>query len=874
MRLHRLVLENWRGVASRSIDLSDGVTLIEGPNEIGKSSLVEALRLLIREYDSSAKQAVKAVRPVGEDVGSRVEAEISTGPYRFVYAKTFNKAKQTELRILEPAREQLAGREAHDRVEQMLEETIDPDLWEALLVDQGEKVAQATLDGSSGLSAALDEAAGGGSSGNEDPALLEAAQTEYEKYFTPRTGRPKFADQEKSVGEASERVGKAKESLAAVSADADEYERLSAEVRRRTAALPELQENAARLERQWRAVDEIRNELELKRAQVEAAATALDRAKESLEARNDLAKKIDTSKTEIKRLETEREPHDGTVESIRKRVGALEASIRALKSDRTAARAHLELTRDDTKHLRAVLELDNVSSVLKELDSIAGQIESAAETVSAIPADEQGVEELQKWTNEIRALKRQRDLAATKLTVRAEKDQSVSIGDGSTRLEAGELLERTIATHTVLDLPGVASISIDPPATAADVEADLEEAQAKVAGLLEEHRAKDLKDAIGQLTRKNAALAELETSKKREKKILAGRNRAELTQRLSSLTKTTRGYRQARKTDQPLPPSVEKAEKLASAAQAAIDVVDAEIAEREADCARQKDLLEAAVSERQKIDDLLTRHNVNLETLEAALEKQRDAKSDSDLDDELRSAQASADDAERKFNAVEARLNELNPDGAETLYRNAKQAAERAAGELSRLNTNLAVLGDRLKQAQADGRFEAVDEAGRALEEAERLWATTQRRAAAADRLWQTLNDRRNSARQAYVRPLKEAIERLGRIVFGNDFEVDIADDWSIETRTLGGRTLPFEALSIGAREQLGVLTRLAAAQIVADQGGVPLIIDDALGFSDPERLQTMGAAISAAGNSCQVIILTCTPDRFSNIGAAELVRI
>ena len=49
-------------------------------------------------------------------------------------------------------------------------------------------------------------------------------------------------------------------------------------------------------------------------------------------------------------------------------------------------------------------------------------------------------------------------------------------------------------------------------------------------------------------------------------------------------------------------------------------------------------------------------------------------------------------------------------------------------------------------------------------------------------------------------------------------------------------------------QEQLGILTRLAAAAIVSSQDGVPLILDDALGFSDHGRLETMGAAIAATG--------------------------
>ncbi len=53
MKLLRLKLENWRGVESRELKFADGVTLIEGPNEIGKSTIVEAIQSLFTVMDSS-----------------------------------------------------------------------------------------------------------------------------------------------------------------------------------------------------------------------------------------------------------------------------------------------------------------------------------------------------------------------------------------------------------------------------------------------------------------------------------------------------------------------------------------------------------------------------------------------------------------------------------------------------------------------------------------------------------------------------------------------------------------------------------------------------------------------------------------------------
>jgi uncharacterized protein YhaN len=134
------------------------------------------------------------------------------------------------------------------------------------------------------------------------------------------------------------------------------------------------------------------------------------------------------------------------------------------------------------------------------------------------------------------------------------------------------------------------------------------------------------------------------------------------------------------------------------------------------------------------------------------------------------------------------------------------------------------------------------------------------------------MRNERDNARRAYVVPLKEKIEHLGRLVFEVSFQVEVNEDLQIAGRTTGGVTVPFSPLSGGTREQLSLLFRLACSIIVAKDGGAPLILDDALGYSDPERLRSMGVALARAARECQIIIFTCVPERYSNIGDATIV--
>jgi uncharacterized protein YhaN len=179
-----------------------------------------------------------------------------------------------------------------------------------------------------------------------------------------------------------------------------------------------------------------------------------------------------------------------------------------------------------------------------------------------------------------------------------------------------------------------------------------------------------------------------------------------------------------------------------------------------------------------------------------------------------------------------------------------------------------------LRARGEEGLAETLDLAkaklARAQGERERLFA----RAGAAKLLYDVLRAERDRARQAYRAPLQEKIQRLGRIVYGDGFSVELNDELEVVSRTLEGRTIPFSSLNVGAREQVSIITRLACAMIVSADEGVPVVLDDALGYSDARHLEVMGAVLSIAAREAQVIVFTCVPERYRHVGDAKVVRL
>ena len=62
MRLHRLLLRDFRGVGTLEVVFDPaGVTIVEGRNEIGKTSLADAFQLLPSEFPMTHPLRVRAL---------------------------------------------------------------------------------------------------------------------------------------------------------------------------------------------------------------------------------------------------------------------------------------------------------------------------------------------------------------------------------------------------------------------------------------------------------------------------------------------------------------------------------------------------------------------------------------------------------------------------------------------------------------------------------------------------------------------------------------------------------------------------------------------------------------------------------------------
>jgi recombinational DNA repair ATPase RecF len=873
MRILRLKLENWRGIESREIELDNGVTIIEGPNEIGKTTLIEALRLLFRAMDSTKSRDVKAIQPVGQDVGSHVEAEIETGGIQFIYSKQFNRNTETTLHIESPKTEQFTGREAHEKALSILDETVDLALWDALLVDQGTGVAQARLKDSEGLSKSLDEAAGTSASGYEESGLIKAVEDEFGKYFTP-TGQARNRTADVRFRKASDSLDEAQQALSAIEKDVEDHEQSAKEVTRLVELTPELRANVEKHDADWQRVRSLKEDLEGKEGGSVAAKEILKAAKEAQQHRFDLIDEIALVEKKVQSLDEDIDPLASHVEKLENTHKVAEGQLQSARDKRKNIRAAIKLATSDKDYLVNKEDWKKEQKRLDELETIAKRKTEILKILSSNKINDEALEKVREAQSQLSIVSGRRDTAATNLSVKAESTIDFLLDNNEIQLEQEEFEEFALASETKIHFPGIAEISISPPKSAQELDDEFAEHTETYETLLNDLGVNDYSEAVTANQSRQSTERELESIGLQEAQLLQGSSVPEISQVVSDLQTKINSYKKDRLAKPEPPDSVKSAIENLDRLQDELLDADSQTDEAEQSQKEAKEELDGKNLELQLALQEKTGFAAAYKEKTRKLNTAREETADKTLAKRVKSQNGKVDSIESDLSRLKTELENAAPEATEAKYTNARQTLDRAINEHREAEKGLAVLADRLDQARANGRYESLETAEREYEESEREANKLDRRAEAANLLWKTLNHYRDETRKAYVQPLKDRIEKLGEIVFGSSFEIEVDDEWKLISRTLDGKTIPFDSLSVGAREQLGIIARLAAAQIVAKQGGVPLIIDDALGYSDPSRLESMGAVIARAGQDCQILLMTCSPGRFTHVGNAKLVKI
>ncbi|MHB8393724.1 MAG: ATP-binding protein [Candidatus Dormibacteria bacterium] len=873
----RIAIANYRGVVRAAVDLEPvGVTVIEGPNGSGKSSLAEALATVLTTPETSKSQSIRAIQPVGQDVASDIEVEVETGEYRFILAKSYNRRATANLTVLAPHPESRVGGEAHDRAIEILDQTgVDRQLMRALWVRQGMEMAQVALRECPSLGRALDMAAGSVPAGEAEQTVLESARQEYLRYWTPGGAEAK------RMGDLRRGVESARSDVEAARLKEVELEEQISRSERSLRALTLLREQTGELQvaatlhaQSLQEVEGLAAEVELRRQHFATAAAEAGLAHARQQAREALVRAVVEAETRLQAsLSTLVLMEEQEVPQRQRYLEAEEAlRLAGVASDEAATRLRVRAADEAVLHQQQ--ELARLRQRMQAVSAAVRRRAAAQAVVGASKVSEGSLELLREQEGKVREGAAR--LAAAGASVRFTATQTVAIGRGD---EVSELFAGQTRSFTIADSVGrfkvgdLVELEVEPGTGAAGERERQRDLVAERDQMLRDLGVKSLQEAALKLGERQRAERHLEEAGLELGSNLAGLSMDELQDLTAAkeaeiqLQTSSRSWREA------APVTAESARELVLNAE-----LEDERAREERDrTERRRDALRDP-HQQARLSVQAARAAVNHDREESersgvALEQARFLETDDSLAARAAESSDAAKSAEVQCSNLAHRLEALEPRVVRDLAENSAKAMRRLQEDIH-TEEGAGMRADAQVEALAPvGLFDMRESRTRELERKASDFEREERLAVAARTLLESLERARSEAQRSYLEPLRQQIEARGMVVFGSEFEVRLdAESLQVATCRIDNSWLEWDKLSTGTQEQLAIIVRLSAAFLAAPGGGVPLIIDDALGYADEERLERMCVVLGRAGPDVQVIVLTCMPRRYQQIGGARTV--
>lgn len=857
MKIRAITLTNVRRFTSsaRVEGITDGLNVLCEPNEQGKSTLFDALQAVFFKPHGSRDKEVSSLRPhAGGAPEVTIEIETENGHFS-VTKRWFQKPSATVHRggtLVAQA----------DAAEAWIADLLGGDaggpsglIWVRQgmtdLTGGSAKERQVSLDARRDLMTSVGEEVEAMTGGRRMDTALARCREELLVYAT-KTGRPSANGPWKAAQDLVADLTARRDALAATAEDLHDA---LAERKRTRRALKDLenpdasQERRARLEaaraahataeRHAHVVEAEARKVAMAQLTADNAAARLGAFREALAERTDAAKQAAADQVDAAQqhtaLDDQRKVRDA---AERDHAGAQDRLKAAENAKNLAARA--QAARDGADRRR------DLSDRIARAEAARSAMETA--TAARSGPDAKTLRRIEDLAAAHATAVATRDATATQVIARFNAGREGMIRAGDTVLTDGHPL--ALPRATLLTIEGVGELEVRPGDAGHD------------AGTVQS-AADALQQALASVAADDLDAARVAATARQEADQHHGEAKAVLEslapEGIEHLREALARIPQMTAEDAPDPKVADaalvKAHEAHEAARIALDIATARMA----------DVRDAAT----RADTRLASLRDRLQRAEAAMAKFGDTSENA-----LSAAVAKTAEALAAAQTAHATMKEAAPDLANTkaTLMRAESVEQQAREEMARLKPLLARLDERISRSSGDAVEERLAETEQELAVAHANLARIEHEVAVLNRLEKALEAARNEARERYFLPIARELKPLLQLLWP-DAELTWGEESLLPDALIrNGQEEPIDILSGGTQEQVALLVRLAFARMLATAGRVaPVILDDALVFTDDDRIERMFDALHRQAGDLQIIVLTCRQRAFRDLGGNAL---
>ncbi|MFZ9606284.1 MAG: AAA family ATPase [Vulcanococcus sp.] len=866
------------------------LTLIGGPNETGKSTIVEALHKGLFLRSTATGRGVEELR--SRLYGGLPEVEIcfAAAGQRWTLRKRFAGSGGT-CQLSNPAGETLSGAEAEERLAALLgmEGPVEgrrinqlPERWAHLWVRQGESGTN-PLDGkpeSYDYERLINRLQGNGNSGAlqsaRDSLVLEQLQQRLAPLFTA-TGRIKAGS---PLAEAINRESAAQQDLE--------------QARQRLLDLEQAMERWRSLGEQLQQLElqqlpALRQELQLQQqqrlqtAELEPLQLQLSSLRSQNQQRADLERSQQQQQLEQQQLQQTLEQQESQLAKQQQQGVALQQHLAEQQKALQQQRSGLDLAQvllDLDQLQREQAQLEAHQQRFQSLQEQAQQHKEALAQLTPISAEQ--VRELRRREQSLAQAQARCEAMAASLEV-LEADQTVRVGgvplqvgqrhqlDAESELQVGEGVRLRLSPGGGQALP--------------KAQQELEQCRSSWSALVKSLGVPDSEAAEAIEVQRRGHESELANLRKAAQEIpwsgLADRLaaialrrqqlQANLSQQSEVLESSSRQHPSGDPRQLERPALEQWQQQLRLQAQQLEQELATGQRQQQQQQALEQQQRDALQSQRNRLQQL----SGSLAQLQQRLSQSARNPQDADLEQRL---EAQLQQRQQQLQALEQQLNQLRqhrqpwsdgPAGAEILLDQLAQRKDQLLSERGQCEQQCTSLGAANPTAELEAAQARWEEA---QQERERL----EREGRALLLLQERFHEAQAQLANRYSEPLREAMHPYLELLVGESqqalLEFDPQEGFNKLQLLQQHEAYDFERLSGGMREQMAGALRLAMAEVLlgAYDGSLPLVFDDAFTNTDRDRLPLLKQMLQRGmAQGVQILLLSCHPEDYRGDGFA-----
>ena len=927
MIIRKILIENWKSIRRFEETLHDGVNILKGPNEAGKSTVVQAIHWgLYRDViGTRIKDEVDLIVPASDpSARPTITLQLEFCDCSATVTKTLApESTQRDCRLLiqrpggadirlerEEAQNKLKALHAADGLDSKAQHPLEAAV---LISHQGKADDYIQMELSTAVRSTLTVCDDGSIA---PTSRLERVRSEVRKRRYEDELKKDLEALAVDAARKNTAAAQLREQLKTLREQREEFARIDAAIQQLRDAIAGLLQNlheteprAAVAAENWK--DSRERHAAQQRADQEVARHRLE-YQEAEAARLGLQKTVDDIKTlraDAERLELELDKARAAQEDVVTAQSEAQKQRDVADGQRQDAQEQWEAARRQAEaweHCRAVCDAKRELKIartnlekLETLQNAAAQAEDEARALPAWPAAEQ----LREWQHQFHNLLRQREKAAQQLQVNLTLERPLTV---RWHADDAEIQEENMAAGEQAAFCGVLSVTLIVPgvgeirASCASQELhklvqDIEQREATLQAVLNAYNLDltQLPDAFQWLEECRAqgedATTNVRTAQAELQRAVAAIGSIE--QAHQQVEEHEANLQSARAVCEPLrhllPPDVSEKivalrlpeiqqqgralESTAVAAQRAWESVMQSLSEH----AAQRAAVDA------KVENLLTAQRATVQRLAALMEQETSA--DAKKMDDLAKA---AWQAELQLQEAQTQRGQLGDEIAAESVMQIERDKDALLEKLQSLKSELQERRSDLRhQCEHDPKTE-IERLDLEIEDAESDLSRHEARLRGIALLEAALEAERHRLGRALAQPLNAQLAPWLSELRGKETHIEFDDNGQritkVRTKEISPQgeitiSLDFDAHSGGMREQTALVMRLILAQLAASRlpgKRLPVILDDPLTQTDTKRRAGLFRVLSEAARSLQIIFVTCHEGHCEGLENANQIRL